>query len=173
MMRPASPILPRAFLGLPLGACGLLLAVVAGWSGPQPAQAAGTDALTRALLENPPEVDWRTLGGLDYRTGETTPDLDALDGKVIKIAGFTVPFEDWMTTASEFLLVPYAGACVHTPPPPPHQLVYVEMDRERRASINLQAPFWVEGILQIDMMDSVYGQAGFRLVGHRVYPYQY
>lgn len=118
------------------------------------------------------EIDWRTLRNLDYRTGERSEELDALDGTTVKIAGYTVPFEDWMTTATEFLLVPYAGACVHTPPPPPHQLVYVVMDRSRRASLaGMEAPMWIEGILHIETTDNIYGQAGFRIVARRVYPY--
>ena len=152
---------------------GLLLALVYFGSPRRELSSAEPSDVTRALLGDPTEIDWRTLRGLNYRTGEAPEELLALDGQEVRIAGFTVPFEDWMTTATEFLLVPYAGACVHTPPPPPHQLVFVEMDRSRRASLaGMQNPMWVEGILQIETTDNIYGQAGFRIIGQRVYPFE-
>ena len=118
------------------------------------------------------EVGWRLLAKLDYRTGKKTKELADLDGKMVKIPGFTVPLEDWASTATEFLLVPYVGACVHTPPPPPNQLVYIEMDEGKRAKMDGWNPVWVEGVLKIEMTESVYGHVGFTITGHRVYPYE-
>ena len=123
--------------------------------------------------DEPTEVDWRMLGGLNYRTGELTEALEAVDGQLVKIPGFTVPLEDWATTATEFLLVPYVGACVHTPPPPPNQLVYVQMEGDKVATLDGWNPVWIEGKLIIETTESVYGDTGFRVVAERVYPYEY
>ncbi|MEO7353096.1 MAG: DUF3299 domain-containing protein, partial [Gemmatimonadales bacterium] len=76
---------------------------------------------------DPQLIDWKILNTLDLGTGKAPASLAALDGKVVKIAAFIVPLEDNMQEADEFLLVPYFGACVHTPPPPPNQMVYVKM----------------------------------------------
>ncbi|MEM7416232.1 MAG: DUF3299 domain-containing protein [Gemmatimonadota bacterium] len=150
------------------------IAVLVVWSTPWSTEPVESANRMVAAAEDPTEIDWRTLRDLDYRTGERSEELAALDGQEVRIAGFTVPFEDWMTTATEFLLVPYAGACVHTPPPPPHQLVFVEMDRSRRASLaGMDAPMWIEGVLHIEETENIYGQAGFRIVAKRVYPYAY
>src|SRR6187399_1445007 len=73
------------------------------------------------------KVDWRTLRGLNYRTGEKTEALQKVDGKKVKVPGFMVPLEDEEEMVTEFLLVPYVGACIHTPPPPPNQIVLVRM----------------------------------------------
>ena len=118
------------------------------------------------------EVGWRLLAKLDYRTGKKTKELAELEGKMVKIPGFTVPLEDWASAATEFLLVPYVGACIHTPPPPPNQLVYIEMDEGKRAKMDGWNPVWVEGVLKIEMTESVYGYVGFTITGHRVYPYE-
>ena len=118
------------------------------------------------------EVGWRLLAKLDYRTGEKTKELAELEGKMVKIPGFTVPLEDWASAATEFLLVPYVGACIHTPPPPPNQLVYIEMDEGKRAKMDGWNPVWVEGVLKIEMTESVYGYVGFTITGHKVYPYE-
>ena len=125
-----------------------------------------------ASADDPTEVGWRLLAKLNYRTGEKAEELAALDGKLVKIPGFTVPLEDFASSATEFLLVPYVGACIHTPPPPPNQLVYVEMDQGKRAKMDGWNPVWVEGVLVIEMTESVYGHVGFTITGQRVYPYE-
>jgi hypothetical protein len=51
--------------------------------------------------------------------------IHALNGKVIKIAGYILPLEYDGTKTTEFLLVPYVGACIHTPPPPTNQIIDV------------------------------------------------
>lgn len=46
----------------------------------------------------------------------------------VTIPGFVVPLEmDGMLT-TQFLLVPIAGACIHTPPPPANQTIIVDID---------------------------------------------
>ena len=129
------------------------------------------DAPPAVSADDPTEVGWRLLASLNYRTGETGEELAALAGKLVKIPGFTVPLEDWASSATEFLLVPYVGACIHTPPPPPNQLVYIQMDAGKRATMDGWNPVWVEGVLEIEMTQSVYGYVGFTITGQRVYPY--
>jgi len=53
----------------------------------------------------------------------------ALDGKTIELAGFILPLEFEGTKVKEFLLVPWVGACIHTPPPAPNQIVYVTVPK--------------------------------------------
>ena len=130
------------------------------------------EAVTEPPVDEPTEVGWRLLASLDYRTGEPGEELAALAGKLVKIPGFTVPLEDWASSAAEFLLVPYVGACIHTPPPPPNQLVYIEMEDGKRAKLDGWNPVWVEGVLEIEITESVYGDVGFTLTGQRVYPYE-
>ena len=125
-----------------------------------------------ASTDDPTEVDWRLLATLEYRTGEVGAELAALDGTLVKVPGFTVPLEDFATSVTEFLLVPYVGACIHTPPPPPNQLVYIDMERGQRAELDGWNPVWVEGVLEIETTQSVYGYVGFTITGQRVYPYQ-
>lgn len=123
--------------------------------------------------DDPIELSWRQLAGLDYRTGDLTDILREADGKVVKIPGFTVPLEDYADRATEFLLVPYVGACVHTPPPPPNQLVYIEMADGEPTQLYGWDPVWLEGTLEIEMTESVYGSVGFVVKGTELYPYEY
>ena len=116
-------------------------------------------------------VDWRLLGGLNYESGTLTDTLKKLNGKVVKIPGFIVPLEDFDEEAAEFLLVPYFGACVHTPPPPPNQLVYVKMANKKKMKVGLWDAVWMYGTLKVEYIESVYGPASFTLEGLRTAPY--
>jgi len=119
----------------------------------------------------PIDTDWRTLLGLNYENGDITEALRARQGKEVRIPGFMVPFEDGVTGVNEFLLVPYFGACIHLPPPPPNQIVYVRMEGGARVEVNIWDPVFIEGILQIEMIESPYGSVGHQLRGLAVRPY--
>jgi len=120
----------------------------------------------------PVEIDWRTLAQLNYRTGEMPEALKKLDGQIVRMPGFVVPLEDYVESASEFLLVPYYGACVHVPPPPPNQMVYVEMQERKKAEFGWWEPIWLEGKLHINNVESPYGMVGFQIDGVKVEPYK-
>ena len=141
-------------------------------SGDAPPIASDDEAPVPAADE-PIEVHWRLLASLNYRTGKPSEELAAVDGKLVKVPGFTVTLEDWASSAKEFLLVPYVGACIHMPPPPPNQLVYITMENDKWAFLNGWNPVWVEGVLKIEMTKSVYGYVGFTITAKRVYPYEY
>ncbi|MBL0940055.1 MAG: DUF3299 domain-containing protein [Gemmatimonadaceae bacterium] len=115
-------------------------------------------------------IDWRLLRGLNFRTGAVSDTLKWLDGRTVRLPGFVVPLDDLDERAKEFLLVPYFGACVHLPPPPPNQLVHATLRSE--VPVGLFHPVWIEGVLQVARYNSPYGVAGFRMRVHRVSSYQ-
>lgn len=49
-----------------------------------------------------------------------------LNGQTVKIGGYVVPLDFSATKITEFLLVPFVGACIHVPPPPANQIIYVK-----------------------------------------------
>ena len=59
------------------------------------------------------------------RTKRASATVKTLNGAHISIPGYALPlaYEDEKIT--EFLLVPWVGACIHTPPPPPNQIIFV------------------------------------------------
>jgi|CXWL01.1.fsa_nt_gi hypothetical protein len=133
----------------------------------------GSPAVVAAetFATDPVLVDWRILGGLDLNTGKAPASLEALDGKLVKIAAFIVPLEDNMQESDEFLLVPYFGACVHTPPPPPNQMVYVKMKGGKTVKIGWWDPVMFEGILHLKQTESVYGASYYEMEGIDSKPY--
>jgi uncharacterized protein len=139
------------------------------------------DADVVALLERidaavaagePVTLDWRTMASLNYRTGEMSDALRRLNGVQVRVPGFMVPLEDWDEQVTEFILVPYFGACIHTPPPPPNQMAHVLMTRNRRVTVNLWDPVWVVGTLKIESVDSPYGAVGYQLAAEGIRPYE-
>lgn len=58
---------------------------------------------------------------------ESAPVNTALHGTAVWLTGFVVPLDNPKQGIREFLLVPYHGACIHTPPPPANQIVYVKL----------------------------------------------
>ncbi len=125
----------------------------------------------KALVEEAVNIDWRVLAGLDYTNGKSTDTLKKLEGKLVRIPGFVVPLDDFQEDGAEFLLVPYYGACVHTPPPPPNQIVMVEMSGKKAIKLNLFDAVWMSGRLKISSVESPYGTVGYQLEGLKVEPY--
>jgi hypothetical protein len=116
-------------------------------------------------------IDWRVLAGLDYESGKVTDTLKKLDGMKVRVPGFIVPLDDADVEGAEFLLVPYYGACVHTPPPPPNQMAFVQMMGKKSVKLGLFDAVWMEGTLKITNYDSPYGQVGFTIEGLSMKPY--
>ncbi len=128
-------------------------------------------SVASVIPANAINIDWRILAGLDYTNGKLTDTLKKLDGKEVRIPGFVVPLDDFQEDGAEFLLVPYYGACVHTPPPPPNQIVFVEMEGKKSVRLNLFDAVWMTGRLKIQSVESPYGTVGYQLVGLKVEPY--
>ncbi|MEM7426491.1 MAG: DUF3299 domain-containing protein [Pseudomonadota bacterium] len=81
-------------------------------------------------------------------TDERSQKLNAaLDGKQVKLAGYLLPLQFSETGETEFLLVPYIGACIHAPVPPPNQIVFVETNQSFKTE-DLYTPVWVTGTMK-------------------------
>jgi len=119
-----------------------------------------------------PVVEWNLLRELDLKSGKAAPNLQQYDGKQVRIPGFVVPLEDNKNMVSEFLLVPYVGACIHTPPPPPNQIVQVRTADQKPVSVNVTDPVWIVGELRIASSRSQYGDVSYQMRAIGVEPYR-
>ena len=116
-------------------------------------------------------IDWRLLGQMNPDTRVAPDSLKRLDGRRVRLPGFVVPLDDAQDEGAEFLLVPYYGACVHTPPPPPNQMAFVTMQGGRSIKLALFDAVWMEGTLRIVNYDSPYGAVGYTIEGLSMSPY--
>lgn len=87
---------------------------------------------------------------------------EALDGAYIKMPGFVIPFEIGAEGVTNFMLVPYVGACLHTPPPPANQLVMVNAT-DPWPSDELWDPVWVTGTMRTKLQSTELGQTGYAI----------
>lgn len=99
------------------------------------------------------------------------PVVDELNGKRVKIPAYITPLEfDGQSKLSEFLLVPYVGACMHTPPPPSNQIVHAKLT-EAIEMKSMYDPVWAIGILRTETVKSDLAESGYRLEVEQVLPY--
>jgi uncharacterized protein len=109
-----------------------------------------------------PTLSWQMMRGLNFHTGEMTPELQAIINGVARVPGYMVPLEDNLEEVTEFLLVPYAGACIHVPPPPANQIVHVIMAGNKKTQVRLwMEPVWVQGTLKLAEVMSRDGALSF------------
>jgi hypothetical protein len=100
------------------------------------------------------------------------PIVEALDGRSVRLPGFVVPLTTDATEIREFLLVPYFGACIHVPPPPPNQTVYVVTTEDGAYRGELFDTVWVTGTMHIERFSNDLGEAGYRIEAVDVSPYE-
>lgn len=109
---------------------------------------------------------------LDMRaTWDNAPTVGALDGEAVKLAGYLVPLEADKAEIKEFLLVPYFGACVHSPPPPANQIVHVIAGRPARG-LRTMDTVWVSGRMKTSRQDSIMGVSGYSIAAERIERYE-
>ncbi|ERS82729.1 hypothetical protein Q672_05920 [Marinobacter sp. EVN1] len=125
-----------------------------------------------ALLETMPEIEHEGDGPPllpdEIMTGRVVPEMGNVQGR---IPGFVVPLKttDDMRIL-EFFLVPYYGACIHVPPPPPNQIIHVKY-HEGFTLEALYDPVWIEGELVIERTENDLGTSSYSMVAQSVEPY--
>lgn len=186
-MRPAA-------LGLRLG-LGLLVGTLAAAAAVLPAQAAGE----KVVAADYKEIQWAELIPKDWdpsrkfkhinpatlndgspeadkilkeirEVWDNAPTRNEINGATVRLAGYLVPLEERKGQMSEFLLVPYFGACIHSPPPPANQIIHVFLDKPVGGFRSMDA-IWVSGALKTERQNSEMGVSGYRMNGVAVRKY--
>lgn len=116
-----------------------------------------TDPRAQAMLQRLREI-W-----------DSAPTVPGLEGAQVRVPGFVVPLDEVAEGLKTFLLVPYFGACIHTPPPPSNQIIHVVT--RAPAKVRTMDPVWVRGTLKTERQNSAMGASGYRLDAVAVEPY--
>ncbi|NKB19297.1 MAG: DUF3299 domain-containing protein [Alphaproteobacteria bacterium] len=111
------------------------------------------------------------IKGLTSDEAKTPPVVASLDGRGVRLSGYVVPLKHEGTRVSEFLLVPYVGACIHVPPPPKNQIVFVTAKNPIKVK-GLFAAVTVTGIMSTQSSDTELAETGYRITGGDVRPYK-
>ncbi len=131
----------------------------------------------------PPGIPYAEIigeGELDETNDTWRPIYDAnatklnesLHGAYVRIPGFIIPLELGADGVMEFVLVPYVGACIHTPPPPPNQLVLVRTI-DPWPSDQLWDPVWVEGKMTTQLISTEVAETGYALTADKMEAYNW
>ncbi|AZU03459.1 putative lipoprotein [Glycocaulis alkaliphilus] len=97
--------------------------------------------------------------------------VEDLDGLIVRMPGYILPLDyAERGQAREFLFLPYHGACIHYPPPPPNQIVYLRSAEPIRFS-QLWDPVWVEGRMEIQRVETDLADAAYAMAVRSVRPY--
>lgn len=95
-----------------------------------------------------------------------------LDNVTIRLAGYIVPIDfDDNDVITGFFLVPWFGACIHVPPPPPNQIIYVRYTKGFTLE-NLYTPFWITGKLNVETIENDTALASYSLDASQLVEYQ-
>ena len=101
----------------------------------------------------------------------SAPVDEKFEGQAIKLPGYLLPLDSDGQTTSEFLLVPYFGACIHVPPPPANQTIYVKTTKPVKTE-GFYDPIWVSGIINVEHKVSEYADSGYSIAAHIVEEYE-
>jgi len=102
---------------------------------------------------------------------ESTRIIEEFNNQSVRIAGFIVPLEfDGEQTITQFFFVPYFGACIHLPPPPPNQLIYVSYPQGLKLDA-LYDPFWITGVLKTSLVENDTATSAYAMVVNSISPY--
>jgi hypothetical protein len=114
----------------------------------------------QSLKDNDPKAD-EALKKM-RQMWDNAPINPLILGQNVRLPGYLVPLEDLPEGLKEFLLVPYFGACVHSPPPPANQIVHVKLDQAVKRFRSMDT-VWVTGTLNATKTDSHMGVASYRI----------
>jgi len=117
----------------------------------------------------PPLPEGRWMSTPSQSTALPAPVVESLGGKRVHIGGYVVPLNFEATRVTDFLLVPFVGACIHVPPPPANQIIYVKVEQ----GFDVQGtfdPVWVTGTLKVTPTFTGLADAGYSLEAEKVEP---
>jgi uncharacterized protein len=118
----------------------------------------------------PPTIDdkrWLSERRLQPGAGSVPAVVPELDGKRVRIGGYVVPLDFEATNVKEFLLVPFVGACIHVPPPPPNQIIYVKAAKGFDVAGSFD-PVYVTGTIKVASQYTGLAETGYSIEADKV-----
>ncbi|MCX4193180.1 DUF3299 domain-containing protein [Methylophaga sp. OBS1] len=124
------------------------------------------DALSNKMLS---ALEQSTMPDDAYQRALVSTDVvETFNGKAIRLPGFIVPIEmNDKQEVTEFFLVPYFGACIHLPPPPPNQIVYVTSEQGILVE-DIYNAYWLEGTIATSFTENEIAQSAYSMTAETV-----
>ena len=133
---------------------------------------------TDLLPKDAPVIPQAFRGLIDHTQAPVTSEQPASNGvrsewngQIVRLPGFVVPIDQRGTGVTAFILVPYAGACVHVPPPPANQLVFVTTQTPYESK-GLYEPVNVIGMFGVSSLRTHLAEIGYALSADKIEPFR-
>ncbi len=94
------------------------------------------------------------------------------NGQTVRLPGFIVPMDYDGTGVVAFILVPYVGACIHVPPPPANQLVFVTTEKPYQSE-GLFSAVNVTGMFGTSAVSTELAQIGYVLSADKIESFRF
>ncbi len=131
----------------------------------------------------PPGVPYAEIigeGEMDVLQDTWLPEFDEnatklnkkLNGAYIKMPGYVLPIDMSTAGVTSFIMVPYVGACIHTPPPPANQLVFVDSKKPWPSGM-LWDPVWVTGRMRHELQSTSLADIGYAMDAELIEVYEW
>lgn len=94
------------------------------------------------------------------------------NNRKVRVPGFIVPISlDKDQNVTEFFLVPYFGACIHVPPPPPNQIIFSQLKSGIKIESIYEA-YWVDGTLSTTLTENDMATSAYSLTVDNIVLYE-
>ncbi len=124
-------------------------------------------------LQDSSEEAYKAMSAMRKKFDEA-PIVKSQLNKKVRLPGYVVPLDADRAEKREFLLVPYFGACIHTPPPPANQIVLIRPTAQSKIKKLPESMdiVWVEGEIKEGRVATSQGVSGYLLEAISVAPYE-
>ena len=154
---------------------------------------AGQNAWAQENKAQPPELSWIELSPpvdeevvRKYEAGEISDEeaaayveklgnipVQSLNNSRVRIPGYLVPLNvNKDQSSTELLLVPTLGACIHVPPPPPNQSIFIRFPKGIKVTEAAYTPYWVEGTIKVEKNESEYTAVLYAMTPDSIVEYE-
>lgn len=143
------------------------------WEALMPPNFTLDDLMDTSELDTLDDLDPRAADLMDQMQAalRSAPVVPEMADQMIKIPGFVVPVQGDGKNVTEFFLVPYFGACIHVPPPPSNQIIYVRFEPGTKVE-NLYDAIWVTGKLTLETTTNQLASSGYSMDAFVIEPYE-
>lgn len=120
-------------------------------------------------LKHPPPI--QHVGRTRMKQFGTYDTVADVTNRKIKLPGYVVPIEsDDQGRMTEFFFVPFFGACIHVPPPPPNQIVYARLAKAMKTP-EIWDPYWLRGELRVETKKNKLAGSAYTMADASLVPY--
>ncbi|HJT99165.1 MAG TPA: DUF3299 domain-containing protein [Rhodanobacteraceae bacterium] len=120
-------------------------------------------------LKHPPQV--QHVGRVRMKQFGSYDTVADVTNRKIKLPGYVVPIEsDDQGRMTEFFFVPFFGACIHVPPPPPNQIVFAHLAKPVKTP-EIWDPYWLRGELRVETKKNKLAGSAYAMADASLVPY--